>query len=148
MRKQKAHTLPIMRPPNRLRQRRTNIHNPQQPTPLYLITQRHRIRDHHSTQPAPIQCFNRISTQDSMGDDCHDFARFVHHYRFGGFDERAAGVGHVVDKDGDFVLDVADEHHAGDFIGARALFVDKGEAEVEAVGDGGCSKGWSVLVLN
>jgi hypothetical protein len=28
MRKQKAHTLPIMRPPNSLRKRRANIHNP------------------------------------------------------------------------------------------------------------------------
>ena len=83
-----------------------------------------------------------------MGHDGDDLARFVRHYRFGGFDQSAARVGHVVDEDGDFVLDVADEDHAGDFVGARALFVDEGEAEVEAVGYGCCSGGWSALVLS
>jgi hypothetical protein len=74
-----------------------------------------------------------------MGYDCNDLTRFVRHDCFGRFDERAARVGHVVDEDGDFVLDVADEDHAGDFVGARALFVDEGEAEVKAVGYGCCS---------
>lgn len=60
MRKQKTHTLPIMRPTNRLRQRRTNIHNPQPLTPLPLIPQRHRIRDHNPTQLTPIQRLDRI----------------------------------------------------------------------------------------
>ena len=74
-----------------------------------------------------------------MRDDSNDLASFVCHDGFRGFDERAAGVGHVVYEDGDFVLYVADEDHAGDFVGARALFVDEGEAEVEAVGNGCCS---------
>jgi hypothetical protein len=74
-----------------------------------------------------------------MGDNGDHFAGFVRHDRFGGFDERAAGVGHVVDEDGDFILDVADKDHAGDFVGAGALFVNESESEVEAVGDGSSS---------
>jgi len=74
-------------------------------------------------------------------DDSDDFASFVRDERLGGFGERAAGVGHVVDEDAGFVFDVADEDHAGDFVGAGALFVDEGEAEVEAVGYGCCSVG-------
>ena len=74
-----------------------------------------------------------------MRDDSDHFPRFVAHDSFCGFDERAACVCHVVDEDRDLVLDVADEDHAGDFVGARALFVDEGEAEVEAVGNGCCS---------
>ena len=76
-----------------------------------------------------------------MRDDGHDLAGAVVHDGFGGLDQRAAGVGHVVDEDGNAVAHVADEDHAGDFVGAGALFVDEGEAEVEAVGDGGCSVG-------
>jgi hypothetical protein len=75
-----------------------------------------------------------------MRDDCNDFARFVRHDGFGGFDESAARVGHVVNEDGDLVFYVADEDHTGDFVGARTLFVDEGEAEVEAVGYGCCSE--------
>jgi hypothetical protein len=75
-----------------------------------------------------------------MGYDCNNLTRFVRHDCFGRFDERAACVGHVVDEDGDLVFYVADEHHAGDFIGACALFVDESEAEIEAVGYGCCSE--------
>jgi hypothetical protein len=45
--KQKAHTLPVMRPTNRLGKRRTNIHDPQSRTHLNLLPQRNRIRNHH-----------------------------------------------------------------------------------------------------
>lgn len=137
--KQKTHTLPIMRPPNRLRQRRTNIHHPQKPTPLNLIPQRHRIRHHHPTQPTAIQRLNRVPAQDSMRDDGHYFLCAVREQRLCGFDERPARVGHVVDEDGAFCCDGANEHHAGYFVGARAFFVDEGEGEVEAVGDTCCS---------
>ena len=75
-----------------------------------------------------------------MRDDGDDFLGVaLVDERVGGFDEGAAGVGHVVDEDGGFGGDVADENHTGDFVGAGALFVDEGEVEVEAVGDGGCS---------
>jgi hypothetical protein len=128
-----------MRPPNRLRQRRTNIHNLQLLTRLHLALHRHRIRHHNSAQLALIQCLDSVSGQNAVCDDGYDFARAVVHHCFGSFDKRAAGVSHVVDEDGDFVFDVADEDHAGDFVGAGALFVDECEAEVEAVGDRGCS---------
>jgi len=112
MRKQETHTLPIMRPPNRLRQRGTDIHNPQPLAPLPLIPQRHRIRNHDSAQLTPVQRLDRIPAQDPMRDDGNDLASFVRHDRLGGFDERAACVGHIVDEDGNLVLDVADENHA------------------------------------
>lgn len=113
-----------MRPPNRLRQRRRNIHNPKPITHLDLSLQWHRIRNHHSTQLALIKIFNRIPAQNAMCDDSYNFPSFVGHDGLGGFDQSAAGIGHVVDENGDLVLDVADENHAGDFVGACALFVD------------------------
>ncbi len=76
-----------------------------------------------------------------MGDDSNDFTGLVRHEGLGSFGERAAGIGHVVDEDAGFVFNVTNEDHAGDFVGARALFVNQGEAEVETVGDRGCSVG-------
>ena len=59
---------------------------------------------------------------------CHDFFSVaLVDECVGGFNECAAGVGHVVDEDGGFGGDGADEDHAGDFVGAGALFVDQGE---------------------
>lgn len=139
MRKQIRNTLPIMRPPTRLGKGRTNIHRLQPITKRLLLLMRHRIRHHDSTKLTPVQRLDGIATQDAVRDDSHDFFGAVLHHGVGGFDERAASVGHVVDEDGDAVLDVADEHHAADFVGAGAFFVDEGEAEVEAVGYGCCS---------
>jgi hypothetical protein len=74
-----------------------------------------------------------------MSDDSDNFARTVRHDCLSGLDQSAACVGHIVDENGNSVLNIADKDHTGDFVGAGALFVDEGEAEIEAVGDGGCS---------
>ena len=156
MTKQKAHTLPIMRPPTRLRQRRTNIHSDQSRTPLLLLLMRYRIRDHDFGQLTAIERFDGLAAQNPMRDDGHDLLGSVRHHGVRGLDEGTAGVGHVVDDDGDFAADVADEDHSADFVGPRAFFVDEGEGEVEAVRYGGCSRenGWysgvhsTVLVLD
>jgi len=141
MTKQKTHTLPIMRPPARLRQRRTNINRLQPLTPLLLLRMRHRIRHHHPAQLTAIQRLDRVPGQYAMRHDRHHLRRPVRHHRVGGFHERPACVRHVIHHDGDAGTDVPDEHHACDFAGAGALFVDEGEGQVEAVGNGGCSAG-------
>ena len=133
MTKQKTYTLPIMRPPTRLRQSGTNIHNLQHRTPLLLPTQRHRIRNHNPTQPTRIQRPYSLSAQNPMRDNRHHFGRALVDERLGRFDQGAARVGHVVDDDGDFGRDGADEGHGGDFVGPFALFVDDGEGAVEFV---------------
>jgi len=51
----------------------------------------------------------------------------------------AACVGHVVDKDGHFVFDGADEDHARHLIRLLAFFVEDGEIGADAVGDGCCA---------
>jgi hypothetical protein len=60
VRKQKTHTLPIMRPSNRLRQRWTDIHDPQLLASLNLLSQWDRIRNHHPTQLTLIQRLDRV----------------------------------------------------------------------------------------
>ena len=100
---------------------------------------RDRVRHYDPTQPTPIERLYRISAQDPVRDDSDNFVCAVRHYGVSGFDKGPASVGHVVYEDGYFVADVADEDHAGDFVGTVAFFVDESEVEVEAVGDGGCS---------
>ena len=70
-----------------------------------------------------------------MRDQGNDFFGSVRHDGVGGFHKRAARVRHVVNNDGDFIFDVADENHSRDFAGPGTFFVDEGELEVEAVGD-------------
>lgn len=139
MTKQETHTLPIMRSPQTLRQRGTNVNRLQTRTPLLLLRMRHRIRHHHPCQLTAVQRLDRVPAQDAVRDDGDDFLGAVRHDGLGGFDEGAAGVRHVVDEDGDLAADVADESHFRDFVGAGALFVDEGEVQVEAVGYGCCS---------
>lgn len=141
MRKQKAHTLSIMGSPNGLRNGRTNIHNLQNVATGLLIQKWDRVRNHDSRQFTLIQSLDCVSGEDTMGYDSDYFAGFVGHDRFGSFDECAARIGHIVDKNGDFVYDVADEDHAGDFVGTGAFFVDECETEVKTICDGGCSVG-------
>jgi len=97
---------------------------------------RHRICNHQPIQLTPIQRVNRIPAENRMCHDSNGGLRAMLNDHVGGFAERAARVGHVVDYDGNAVAHVADEDHAGDFVGASALFVDEGEGEVETIGYG------------
>ena len=138
MTEQKAHTLPVMRPPTRLCKRGANI-NSLKPLPtLLLLLMRYRIRHYQLAQRALLERLNRIPRQDAVRDNGNHFLSVMSHERVDSFHQRAAGIGHIVYEDGSLAFDVADEDHAADFVGARALFVDQGEAEVEAVCDRGC----------
>lgn len=45
----------------------------------------------------------------------------------------ATGVGHVVNKNGDLVADIADKNHATNNVGSGSLLVDESETGVQAV---------------
>lgn len=53
----------------------------------------------------------------------------------------SAGVGHVVDENGDLVLDVTDEDHATNDVGSGALLVNQSKGRVEAIGNRGGTLG-------
>lgn len=102
-----------------------------------LVAEGDGVGDDDLAEAAVVEDGDGVAAEDAVGDDGDDLAGAVVLDRLGGLGEGAAGVGHVVDEDGDLVDDVADEHHAADDVGARALLVDQGEAAVQAVGDGG-----------
>lgn len=124
MRKQIRHRLTIMRPPTRLRQRRRDINRLEPGTTLLLLLMRHRIGNHDPAQLAAVERLDRLAAEDAVRDDGDDLARAVRHDRVGRLDQRAARVRHVVHQDRDPVLHVAHQHHARDFVGPCAFFVD------------------------
>lgn len=95
---------------------------------------RDRIGHHDPIESTSIQRIYRIATQDPVGYNGNYLRGTMIKAGFGGFDERTAGVGHVVNQDTDFRADVADKGHFGDLVGPGALFVDEGKVKVQSVG--------------
>lgn len=95
-----------------------------------------------------VQLLDGVAREDAVGDDGNGAAGSVVDDDLGGLAQGAAGVGHIVNNDGDLAAHVADQNHARDLVGAGALLVDQGEAEIETVGDRGCSLfSWSASVF-
>lgn len=100
-----------------------------------------------------IDSFDCVSRQDGVGDEGVDLGGALFFDEFGGTGDGHGGVGEVVDDDGDFVLEVADEHHGGFAAraGVRAGLNDGvgvgGAVHVvgDFVGPGG-DKGWGVVL--
>lgn len=146
MTEQKRNAFSVMRPTTGLGQRRGDINHLELVALTALVPQRHRVRHNNSAEFAPVERFDGVSAEDAVRDDGHHFLRAISHDRVRRFHQRATCVGHVVDEDGDAILHIANENHARHFIRTRALFMDESEAEVEAVGDGGGSVVWSILL--
>lgn len=86
-----------------------------------------------------VELFNSIAGQNAMSDNGNRTAGSMLDDDFGSLAESATSIGHIVDNDSDLAANITDQNHARDLIGPGALLVDKGETEVEAVGDGGSS---------
>lgn len=101
-----------------------------------LVLMGHSVGDHETAEAAIVEVLDCLSGENAVRDDCDNFARAVLHDRLSGLDERPAGVCHVVDDNGNLILDVADEDHPGHLIRTRTLLVDQSELKVKAVGNG------------
>jgi hypothetical protein len=93
----------------------------------------------HLLKLTVVNLVDRVAAEDTMCHNGDGSSCAVLDDHVGRFTQGAASVGHVVDDDGGAALDVSDEDHAADFVGTSALFVDEGELDVEAVGNGSCS---------
>lgn len=140
MAEEKRDTLAVMSPPAGLGECGADVDRLELVALVLLAAMGHRVGDDDSAQTATVERLDSVAAKNAVRDDGHHLTRAVLHDRVGGLDQRATGVGHVVDQDGDSVLDVAHQHHAGDFVRTRPLLMDQGEAQVEAVGDGGGSR--------
>ena len=141
MAKQKTHTLAVMRPPARLGDGGRDVDGPQLLTAFLLVVMRHRIRHHQLAEFALLDHLAGVAREDRVRDDGDHLLRVVCLQRLRRFGESAAGIRHVIHKDRDFVRDVADEDHTGDFVRAGTFLVNEGEIEVETIGDGSRTAG-------
>lgn len=87
-------------------------------------------------ETATVQVLNRLAGQNAVHNDGVDFGGTVLHDSFGSLGERAAGVGHIVNDDGDLVLDITDKDHARDLVGTGTFLVNKCELQIQAISDG------------
>lgn len=124
MREQEADRLAVVSAAASFCQSGTDINGLDLVAKLLLLGVRNGVANDQTTEAAAVQVFDGFAGQDTVHDDGVDLLGAVLHDGVGGFDERTAGVGHVVDDNSDLVLDVADEDHARDLVRARTFLVD------------------------
>jgi hypothetical protein len=104
-------------------------------TQLLLLLVRNCVGADHLLQLAVVDFVDRVAAEDTVGDNGDGGCCAVLDDHVGGFAERATSVGHVVDDDSGATLDISDQNHATNFVGAGALLVNQRELNVKAVGD-------------
>lgn len=141
MREQEANRLSVVSASARLGKGRANVDRLDLGAEQLLLLVGHGVGDNDTLEATVVEVLDRFSGENTVGDDGVDLASTVLHDRLSGFGERSAGVRHVVDNNGNLVLDVSDEDHPGDLVRTRALLVDQSELKIEAVGNGSGSGG-------
>lgn len=136
MSKEVANALSVMCSPDGLCQRRADVNDAEFRAAIRLIAKGHSVGDDDVGQTALVERLDGVSGEDAVGDDGNDFSGSVIFHGLSGLGQSTAGIGHVVNENGNLVRNVSDKDHAADFIGARTLLVNQGEALVDAISDG------------
>lgn len=118
-----------------------DIDNADLGAPFNLVTKRHGVGADKSLEDTIVEVLSGVTGENTVGNESKDGLGAVLLEDGSSLAESAASVGHVIDKDGNLVLDVTDKNHATNNVGAGALLVDKSEAGVEVVGNGGSTLG-------
>jgi hypothetical protein len=98
-------------------------------------------------ETAAVQVVDSISGENTVHNDGVNLECAVLHNGVGGLGECAAGVSHVVDDDGNLVLDITDKNHARDLVGTGAFLVDESKLQIQAIGNSS-STGKPILVTD
>lgn len=134
MREEETDTLAIVRSADGLGEGGRNVNNSQLLALLLLFAQRHRVGDDDPREDAVVENVDGVTAENAVGDNGHDLGGAILREHLGGLGQGAAGIGHVVDQDGDLVSDVSHQHHAANDVGTRALLVNESKALVETIG--------------
>jgi hypothetical protein len=110
-------------------------------TSLNLVTQRHGVGNNETREDRAVDGVNGLATQNTVSDDGIDFTGTVLVDGLSSLGKSSTSVCHVINQDGDLVLDVTNEHHATNDVGARTLLVNKSESSVQAVSKRGSTLG-------
>lgn len=140
MREEEANGLSVMSTTASLGQRGADINRLDLIASFLFLGVGNSVGHNQTVQTATVKVLDSLAGENTVDDNGVDFLGTVLEDSVGGLDEGATGIGHVVDDDGDLVLDVTDKDHAGDLVGAGTLLVDEGELQVEAVSNGSRTK--------
>lgn len=122
--KQFRDALAIMASSDDLAQNSSDINHLDLFAQLLMLALWNSIRHHQFLQAALLNVLDRLAGQDPMSDDGKDSGGTRFGEMGGGETDGSACVGHVVYENGDFVGDVSDEDHSGDFVCSLALLVE------------------------
>ena len=132
----------------------------QQTNLVNLVTERDGVGADKSLEDTAVKVLNGVTREDTVGNKSKDGLGAVLLEDGGSLAESAASVGHIVDKNGDLVLDVTDKnlshesvfqsndptssellsYHATNDVGTGALLVDEGETSVKVIGNRGSTR--------
>ena len=140
MREEEANGFSVVCTTASLGQRGADINGLNLIASLLLLGVGDSVGHNQAVQTATVQVLNGLAGEDPVNDNGVDFLGTVLEDSVGSLDEGATGIGHVVDDDGDLVLDVTDKNHAGDLVGAGTLLVDESELQIETVSNGSRTK--------
>lgn len=140
MREEEANGLSVVSTTASLGQRGADINGLDFVASLLLLGVRDSVGHNKAVQTATVQVLDGLAREDTVDDNGVDFLGTVLKDGVGSLDEGATGIGHVVDDDGDLVLDVTDKNHAGDLVGPGTLLVNQGELQIETVSNGSSTR--------
>lgn len=141
VREQEANRLSVVCPAASFGECRADVNCCDPVADLFLVLVRHGVRNDDTAEAAVVDVLDGVTRKDTVDDNSVDFLSTVLHDGVGGLDKSSASIGHVVDDDGNLVLDVTNKDHSGNFVGTRALLVDQGELRIQSVSDGGGTVG-------
>lgn len=137
VRKQEANRLSVVCPAASFGERRADIDRCDLVADFFLLLVGNGVRNDDTAEAAVVDVIDGVTGEDAVDDNGVDFLSTVLHDGVGGLDEGSASISHIVDDDGNLVLDVTNKNHSGNFVGTRALLVDQGELRIQPVGDSG-----------
>ncbi|GMR41166.1 hypothetical protein PMAYCL1PPCAC_11361, partial [Pristionchus mayeri] len=137
--------LAVVRATNGLGENHRNIDALDLGALLHVLLLRDRVRHDDGLEGRLVQTLQSRTTANTVDAEGVHLLGSSLDQLIGSEADGAAGVGHVIDQDGDLALDVSDERHLLDLVGTLALLVDEGEVDVETVGDRRHSLGSSCI---
>lgn len=135
MREEETDTLAVVGTTASLSKSGTNIDRLDTIASLLLLSVGDGVGDDETAETATVQVLNGLTRENTVDDDGVNFLCAVLHNGISSFDKSTAGISHIIDNNGNFVLDVSDENHAGNLIGPGTFLVYQSELQIETVGD-------------
>jgi hypothetical protein len=94
-----------------------------------------RVGNHELLEMALIEFLTGRTTQYAVSYYCDGLFGTVLDHHLGCLDQSTAGIGHIVDDDGDSILHISYKDHARHFIWPSSFLMDQSKTKVKTIGD-------------